>query len=63
MKINGKSIDEMYKDWSGDHHTSNSGRPVHDSAECTDFAEYCLRERRMSALMKDVLPKRKEIKP
>ena len=41
--INSKKLDELYKEWSGEHHTINSGRPIHDSAECTDFAEYCLK--------------------
>lgn len=35
-----KHIDEIYKDWSGEHHAINCNRPVHDSAECCDFAEY-----------------------
>jgi hypothetical protein len=32
-------VDEFYKEWSGKHHTTNSCIPVHDSAECCDFAE------------------------
>lgn len=43
MEINSKKIDELYKEWSGEHHTTNSNKQVHDSAECTDFAEYCLK--------------------
>lgn len=43
MEINSKKIDELYKEWSGEHHTTNSNKPIHDSAECTDFAEYCLK--------------------
>jgi len=35
-----KQIDEIYKDWCGEHHTVNSCHPVHDSAEACDFAEY-----------------------
>jgi hypothetical protein len=35
-----RHIDEHYKDWCGEHHTVNSCRPVHDSAEACDFAEY-----------------------
>jgi len=35
-----KTVDEHYEDWSGQHHTRNSCRPVHDSAECCDFASY-----------------------
>lgn len=41
--INSKKIDELYKEWSGDHHTTNSNKLVHDSSECTDFAEFCLK--------------------
>lgn len=40
----GKYIDEYYKDWCGKHHTENSCHPVHDSSECTDFAEYVINE-------------------
>lgn len=43
MEINSKKIDELYQEWCGEHHTINSNKPVHDSAECTDFAKYCLR--------------------
>ena len=43
MEINSKKLDELYKEWSGEHHTTNSNKPVHDSAECCDFAEYCLK--------------------
>jgi hypothetical protein len=43
MEINSKKLDELYKEWSGEHHTTNSNKKVHDSAECTDFAEYCLK--------------------
>jgi rubrerythrin len=39
-----KNIDEVYKDWCGEHHTTNSGYPVHDSAEAQDFAEYYHKE-------------------
>ncbi len=35
-----KHIDDHYKDWCGESHTTNSCHPVHDSAACTDFAEY-----------------------
>jgi hypothetical protein len=35
-----KNIDEYYKEWCGQHHTVNSGHPVHDSAEACDFAKY-----------------------
>jgi len=43
MEINSKKLDELYKEWSGEHHTTNSNKQVHDSSECTDFAEYCLK--------------------
>jgi hypothetical protein len=43
MEINRGKLDELYKEWSGEHHTTNSNKPTHDSAECTDFAEYCLK--------------------
>lgn len=43
MEINSKKLDELYKEWSGEHHTANSNKQVHDSAECTDFARYCLK--------------------
>lgn len=33
-----KNIDKAYLEWCGDHHTNNSNRKVHDSAECQDFA-------------------------
>lgn len=39
-----KNINELYLEWSGKHHTINSGIAVHDSAEAMNFAEYCLRE-------------------
>jgi hypothetical protein len=39
-----KSIDEIYKEWSGVDHTVNSCHPVHDSAECQEFAEYYHKE-------------------
>ena len=35
-----KNIDEIYKEWRGESHLSNSAHPVHDSAEAQDFAEY-----------------------
>lgn len=35
-----KHIDEIYKDWCGEHHTTNSSHPVHDSSEACDFADY-----------------------
>ncbi len=35
-----KNMDEIYKEWSGKHHTENSCHPVHDSAEAMDFAQY-----------------------
>jgi hypothetical protein len=35
-----KHIDEIYKDWCGESHLTNSCHPVHDSAEACDFAEY-----------------------
>ena len=41
--VDSKKLDELYKEWSGEHHTTNSNKQVHDSAECTDFAEYCLK--------------------
>ena len=37
-----KTIDEHYKDWYGESHLNISNIPTHDSAECTDFAEYYL---------------------
>ncbi|NOU19406.1 MAG: hypothetical protein HOO91_17760 [Bacteroidales bacterium] len=40
-----KYIDEYYKEWCGEHHTTNSGYPVHDSAETTDFAEYYYKQK------------------
>ena len=40
-----KHIDEHYKDWSGEHYTTNSNKQVHDSAEMTDFAEYVYKEK------------------
>ena len=40
-----KHINEYYKDWCGEHHTTNSAHPVHDSAEVCDFAEYFFSER------------------
>jgi len=40
-----KHIDEIYKEWSGVHHTVNSCHPVHDSAEACDFAEYYYKAR------------------
>ena len=43
IQINSKKLDELYKEWSGEHHTTNSNIQVHDSSECTDFAEYCLK--------------------
>lgn len=43
MEINSKKLDELYNEWSGEHHTTNSNKQVHDSADCTDFAEYCLK--------------------
>ena len=43
VAINSQKLDELYKEWSGEHHTTNSNKPVHDSAECCDFAEYCLK--------------------
>jgi len=39
-----KNIDEIYKEWCGEHHTTNSGHPVHDSAEVQDFAEFYHKE-------------------
>ena len=52
-----KHIDEIYKDWSGVHHTVNSCHPVHDSAECCDFAEYYYKVRHYEEmeLMKEIL--------
>ena len=35
-----KNIDELYKEWCGESHITNSCHPVHDSAEACDFAEY-----------------------
>lgn len=43
MKIKSNKINELYEEWSGEHHTNNSNKQVHDSAECTDFAEYCIK--------------------
>jgi len=43
MEINSKRLDELYKEWSAEHHTTNSNKPVHDSSECIDFAKYCLK--------------------
>jgi hypothetical protein len=41
-----KNIDEYYKVWlCGEHHTTNSEPPVHDSAEACDFAEYYFTEK------------------
>ncbi|NLF84348.1 MAG: hypothetical protein GX568_10290 [Candidatus Gastranaerophilales bacterium] len=40
-----KTIDDHYKDWCGEHHTTNSAHPVHDSAEACDFAEYYFKEK------------------
>lgn len=44
MEINSKKLDELYKEWSGDYHTTNSNNPTHDSSECIDFAEHCLKK-------------------
>jgi hypothetical protein len=61
MEINRKKLDELYKEWSGEHHTTNSNKKVHDSAECTDFAEYCLKyilsKREKSDLKEQILSK------
>ena len=35
---------KMYKDWSGETHTTNSCHAVHDSAEAIDFAQHCVSE-------------------
>ena len=43
MKIKSNKINELYEEWSGEPHTNNSNKQVHDSAECTDFAEYCIK--------------------
>lgn len=43
MEINSKKLDELYKEWSGEHHTTNSNKTIHDGSECTDFAEFCLK--------------------
>ncbi len=40
-------MDEIYKEWSGKHHTENSCHPVHDSAEAMDFAQYYHNEQKM----------------
>lgn len=40
-----KHIDEIYKDWCGESHLTNSCHPVHDSAETTDFAAFYHNER------------------
>jgi len=32
MEVNSKKFDELYKEWSGEHHTTNSNKKVHDSA-------------------------------
>ena len=42
MEINSKKLDELYKEWSGEDHTTNISNEVHDSSECIDFAEFCL---------------------
>ena len=36
--------DKAYHKWSGDHHTTNSGRKAHDSADAMDFAQFCVNE-------------------
>ena len=43
IEINGKTLDRLYKEWCGTHHTVNSNKPIHDSDECIDFAWYCLK--------------------
>lgn len=35
-------IDDLYKKWSGDSHTENSNKNVHDSADAQDFARFCI---------------------
>lgn len=37
-------LDKFYKDWSGESHAINSGRPIHDSSGAMDFASYCIDE-------------------
>jgi len=39
-----KTIDEIYKNWCGESHTTNSAHPVHDSSEAQDFAQYYYNE-------------------
>ena len=41
------NIDELYKEWSGVHHTVNSCKLIHDSAEVCDFAEYYYKNKKM----------------
>lgn len=43
MEINSKKLEELYKEWSGEDHTTNISNEVHDSSECMDFAEFCLK--------------------
>jgi hypothetical protein len=43
-KSESKTIDQYYEEWSGKHHTINACKPVHDSAECCDFAQYYYNE-------------------
>ena len=55
-----KHIDEYYKDWCGEKHTTNSCHPVHDSAECTDFAEYYHKEKLQDEAIMDINKIKKE---
>ena len=54
-----KSNDEYYKEWCGEHHTVNSGYPVHDSAEAVDFAEFYFKQR-LDVILSKLYDKRLE---
>lgn len=47
-----QKLDDWYEEWSGVSHLENSNKPVHNSEEAQDFAQYCMR---------NALPDRKEI--
>jgi predicted RNase H-like HicB family nuclease len=57
-----KTVEEIYRKWSGINHTVNSGHPVHDSSEACDFAEYFFNEKmnKMNRRLTIVLIKDKE---
>jgi len=61
MEVNSKKLDELYKEWCGKHHTINSNRQVHDSAECIDFAKHCLKYAVREGEMILTLPDSKEV--